>query len=172
MKLRHVDVNCDSLLISNHVNGSYEAKDPKMIMYLDVTKRLMSCFDTFNIQHVPRKNNVQADALVGLGAIFKGLSLNNIPVVHIMKPTVEILAHEMEVLALNRHGDNADEVIDSWIQTYKDYLQHRIRINNNNEARTLRMKMISFTVLDDEFLKNSSTGLLQRCLKIMRLKWF
>ncbi|XP_074326745.1 uncharacterized protein LOC141664688 [Apium graveolens] len=50
MKVRHIDVNCDSLLIVNHVNGSYEAKDPNMISYLDATKRLTSYFDTFNIR--------------------------------------------------------------------------------------------------------------------------
>ncbi|XP_074377004.1 uncharacterized protein LOC141718522 [Apium graveolens] len=66
MKFRHIDVDCDSLLIVNHVNGSYEAKDPKMITYLDVTKKLMNYFDTFNIQQVPRESNVQAGALAGL----------------------------------------------------------------------------------------------------------
>ncbi|XP_074359599.1 uncharacterized protein LOC141699478 [Apium graveolens] len=165
MKVRHININCDSLLIVNHVNGSYEAKDPKMIMYLDVSKRLTSYFDTFNIQQVPRENNVQADTLSGLGAVFKGLSLNNILVVHIMKLAVERLAHEAEVLALNRHDDNGDEVVDSYIQTYKDYLQHGIRPNNNNEANILRLKATRFTVIDNELFKKSSTGLLQRCLK-------
>ncbi|XP_074374169.1 uncharacterized protein LOC141714554 [Apium graveolens] len=38
MKVRNIVVNCDLLLIVNHVNGSYEAKDPKMIKYMDHQK--------------------------------------------------------------------------------------------------------------------------------------
>ncbi|XP_074356734.1 uncharacterized protein LOC141696500 [Apium graveolens] len=115
MKMRNIDVNCDSLLIVNHVNGSYEAKDTKMITYLDITKRFTNYFDTFNIQQVPRDNNVQADALAGLGAVSKNLNLNNILVIHITKPAVERLVHDIEVLALNQH----DVPMRSWIPRFK-----------------------------------------------------
>ncbi|XP_074336301.1 uncharacterized protein LOC141673449 [Apium graveolens] len=67
MKIKNIDVNCDSLLIVNHVKGSYEAKDPKMVACLDITKGLTNHFDNFSIQQVPRKNNVQDDALVVIG---------------------------------------------------------------------------------------------------------
>ncbi|XP_074323442.1 uncharacterized protein LOC141660360 [Apium graveolens] len=165
MKIGYIDVNYDSLLIVNHVKGSYEAKDPKMITYLDITKRLTICIDTFNIQQVPRENNVQADALAGLGAVFKDLSLSNIPVIHIMKPDIERLVHDVEVLALDQRDNNSDEGMDSWIQIYKNYLQLGVKPSDNNEASTLRIKASRFTVVDDELFKKSSTGLLQRCLK-------
>lgn len=45
MKVRHINVNSDYLLIVNHINGSYEAKDSKMIMYLDNT--LSNTYYTF-----------------------------------------------------------------------------------------------------------------------------
>lgn len=57
MKVKKIDVNYDSLLIFNHVNGSYEATDPKMITYLNIVKDLQHYFDTFNILHLPRVNN-------------------------------------------------------------------------------------------------------------------
>ncbi|XP_074355065.1 uncharacterized protein LOC141693796 [Apium graveolens] len=151
MKVRNIDANGDSLLIVNHVNGSYEAKDPKMITYLDITKKLMNYFKTFNIQQVPRENNVQADALAGLGLF--------------LKPTVERLVHDIEVLALNQHDDNTNEDMDNWIQAYKDYLQLGVKPNSNNEAKILQMKGSRFTVTYDELFKKSSTGILQRCLR-------
>lgn len=40
MKIKHVDVSCDSILVVNHVNGSYEAKDHKMATYLTIVKDL------------------------------------------------------------------------------------------------------------------------------------
>lgn len=49
MKVRYIDVNCDSFLIVNHVNGSYEEKDNKMVICLDIVKKLRHSFDTFNI---------------------------------------------------------------------------------------------------------------------------
>ncbi|XP_074346656.1 uncharacterized protein LOC141685456 [Apium graveolens] len=68
MKIKNIDVNCDSLLIVNHVKGSYESKYPKMVACLDITKGLTNHFDNFGIQQVPRESNMQADALSGLGA--------------------------------------------------------------------------------------------------------
>ncbi|XP_074337438.1 uncharacterized protein LOC141674627 [Apium graveolens] len=101
MKIKNIDVNCDWLLIVNHVKGSYEANDHKMVAYVDITKGLTNHFDNFSIQQVPRENNVQADALAGLGAVFKGLDLNNIPIVHIMKPAMEILILASGVMTLD-----------------------------------------------------------------------
>ncbi|XP_074376926.1 uncharacterized protein LOC141718440 [Apium graveolens] len=71
----------------------------------------------------------------------------------------------MEMMALDRCGDNTNEDVDNWIKVYKDYLQLIEKPKNNNEARTLRMKALRFTVIDDELFKKSSTGLLQRCLR-------
>ncbi|XP_074354106.1 uncharacterized protein LOC141693022 [Apium graveolens] len=165
MKIRSIDTNYDSPLIVNHVKGSYESKDPKMVTYLDITKKLTNCFDNFNIYKIPRENNVQADASAGLGAISKGIDLNNIPMVHIMKPAMEILIHDIEIMALNRQDDSISEDVDSWIKVYKDYLHLGVKLDNNNEARILRMKASRFTIIYDDFFKKSSMGLLQRCLR-------
>ncbi|XP_074277205.1 uncharacterized protein LOC141600847 [Silene latifolia] len=43
----------DSKLIVNHVNDCYEARDPRMMAYLDVAKELTLRFDTFNIKQIP-----------------------------------------------------------------------------------------------------------------------
>ncbi|XP_074343068.1 uncharacterized protein LOC141680865 [Apium graveolens] len=165
MKVKNIDVNCDSLLIVNHVNGSYEVKDPKIITYLDITKKLTNYFDTFNIQQVTRENNIQVDAQDGLGVVSKGLDLNNIPVIHITMPAVERLVHDIEVLALNQYNDNTNEDMEDWIRAYKDYLQLGVKPKNNNEAMIFRMKASRFTVIDNMLFKKSSTGLLQKCLR-------
>ncbi|XP_074361550.1 uncharacterized protein LOC141701822 [Apium graveolens] len=113
MKIKNIDVNCDSLLIVNRVKGSYESKDPKMVAYLDITKGLTNHFDNFSIQQVLREKNVQADALAGLGAVFKNLDLNNIPVVHIVKPSMERLVLGSEIMALEQRDDDISEDADN-----------------------------------------------------------
>ncbi|XP_074347870.1 uncharacterized protein LOC141686717 [Apium graveolens] len=169
-KIKNIYVNCESLLIVNHVKGSYKSKDHKMVAYMDITKGLTNHFNYFSIQ-VPRENNVQADALAGLGAVFKGLDLNNIPVVHIMKRAMERLILESGVITLDQRDDKTSKDVDSWMKTYKDYSQFGTMPTNNNEARILRMKASMFTIIDGELFKKCSTGLLQICLKSMRQTW-
>lgn len=69
MKIKHMNIKCDSLLIVNQVNGSYEEKDMKMITYLSIVKDLQSYFESFNIEQISREINTEADALAWLGAI-------------------------------------------------------------------------------------------------------
>ncbi|XP_074350043.1 uncharacterized protein LOC141689596 [Apium graveolens] len=122
MKIKNIDANCDSLLIVNHVKGSYEAKDSKMLAYLDITKGLTNYFDNFSKQQVPRENNVQADVLAGLGAVLKNIDLNNIRVVHIVKPAMERLALGTETMTLDQHDDDTSVDVENWIKRFKDYL--------------------------------------------------
>lgn len=60
---------------------------------------------------------------------------------------------------------NMSKDMESWIQTYKKYLQHGVKPDNINEARVLRMKASIFTIVDNILFKKSATGLLQRCLE-------
>lgn len=160
MKVKHIDVHYDSLLIVNHVNGSYEAKDPKMIAYLGVVKRLRHSFNKFNIQQVPREQNTQADALAGLGAVFRTVNCSNIPVIHFMKPAIEREGDEVAVESLD-----VETIDKGWTGAYKDYLLYGIQPDNSNEARILRMKASRFVIVNEVLYKKSATGLLQRCLE-------
>ncbi|XP_017224963.1 uncharacterized protein LOC108201178 [Daucus carota subsp. sativus] len=162
MKVKHIDIYCDSLLIVNQINGSYEAKDPKMLTYLDMIKKLQLSFDTFNIQQVPRESNTQADALAGLGSVLKNTGITSIPIVHIMQPAS---LRMKEQLALCVDNMQTDDVTENWMQPFKNYLQHGTLPANTNEARILRMKASRFTLVDDVLFKKSITGLLQRCLR-------
>ncbi|XP_074341964.1 uncharacterized protein LOC141679362 [Apium graveolens] len=142
---------------------SRDPMKPKILKWL-FTSTLINYLDNFNIQQVPRKNNVQADALARMGAVFKNLDLNNIPVIHIVKPAMEILAFGTETMTLDQRNDDTSEDADNWIKRFKDYLQFGTLPANNNEARVLRMKASRFTIINGELFKKSSTGLLQRCL--------
>ncbi|XP_063948038.1 uncharacterized protein LOC135152135 [Daucus carota subsp. sativus] len=161
MLIKNINVFCDSLLIVNHVKGDYEAKDSKMMHYLDIVKGLKVKFDTFSIQQIPRESNTQADALAGLGAVLKDLSMTTIPVMHLLKPAT-LLPESAEAQIFDIQEKNDTE--DGWIQTYKNYLLHGILPDNRNDARMLRMKASRFTVIDDVLFKKSATGTLQRCL--------
>ncbi|XP_017227992.1 uncharacterized protein LOC108203528 [Daucus carota subsp. sativus] len=161
IKVKNINVHCDSLLIVNHVNGSYEAKDHKMLTYLDIMKKLQLSFDTFTIQQVPRELNTQADALAGLGAVFRSTGMSNIPIIHITQPAILRLQNESPTSIFNTH---IKENVDDWMQVYTDYLKHGVLPTDRNEARAIRMKVSRFSLIDDVLFKKSTTGLLQRCL--------
>ena len=61
------EVNSDSELIVNQVNGSYRVKKASLLpLYLEVRK-LAEGFSPFRIRHVPRAENRQADRLANEG---------------------------------------------------------------------------------------------------------
>ncbi|GJU98425.1 reverse transcriptase domain-containing protein [Tanacetum coccineum] len=63
MGIKNLQTHVDSRLVANQVNGSYIAKEPGMIQYLEKVKTLTSSFKKFSIKQVPRSENKKADAL-------------------------------------------------------------------------------------------------------------
>ncbi|GJS77333.1 reverse transcriptase domain-containing protein [Tanacetum coccineum] len=54
MGVKNLQANVDSRLVANQVNGTYVAKEPGMIKYLEKVKNLASTFKEFSIKQVPR----------------------------------------------------------------------------------------------------------------------
>nr|GEX00374.1 reverse transcriptase domain-containing protein [Tanacetum cinerariifolium] len=63
MGVKNIQTHMDSRLVANQVNGSYVAKEPGMIQYLEKVKTLTGSFKKFSIKQVPRSENKKADAL-------------------------------------------------------------------------------------------------------------
>ncbi|XP_056688346.1 uncharacterized protein [Spinacia oleracea] len=53
----------DSQLIVSQVNGTYEARDPTMIKYMQAVHQELEQLKSFEVRQVPRSENNQADAL-------------------------------------------------------------------------------------------------------------
>nr|GEU42375.1 hypothetical protein [Tanacetum cinerariifolium] len=61
--VKNLQANVDSRLVANQVNGTYIAKEPGMIKYLEKVKNLTSTFKEFSIKQIPRGENKKADVL-------------------------------------------------------------------------------------------------------------
>ena len=68
MNIKNLQVYVDSLLLTNHFNGSYAVKGEKLALYLEIVKNLAICFKKFVLEQVPREENAEADALANLGS--------------------------------------------------------------------------------------------------------
>jgi len=62
----------DSLLVTGQVTGEFQAKDPQMAAYLEYVQELRKSFVLFEVMHVPREQNAQADLLAKLPSSGKG----------------------------------------------------------------------------------------------------
>ncbi|XP_070004913.1 uncharacterized protein [Nicotiana sylvestris] len=63
-----VEAKCDSLLVVNHANGTYEVREDRMQRYLDKIQIKIRRFREWTLVHIPREQNSEADALTNLGS--------------------------------------------------------------------------------------------------------
>jgi ribonuclease HI len=59
-----LEVRMDSELVVRQVNGIYRVKHPDLIPLSEKARRLLRKFSRFTVQHVRRKDNAAADAVV------------------------------------------------------------------------------------------------------------
>ncbi|XP_038973279.1 uncharacterized protein Mb2253c-like [Phoenix dactylifera] len=63
LKAEDLKVFSDSQLVVSQVLGDFEAKESSMQKYLQKARKLISALGSFNIQHIPRAENLRADQL-------------------------------------------------------------------------------------------------------------
>ncbi|KAH6815278.1 hypothetical protein C2S51_020098 [Perilla frutescens var. frutescens] len=68
-KRLHMKVYGDSKLVINQINGEYKVKKPELLPYVEYAQRMIGWLGNVEIEHVPRKENKQADALAKLASI-------------------------------------------------------------------------------------------------------
>ena len=68
MGARSLLAKSDSLLVTGHVTGEYQAKDLQMAAYLRYIQVLKGAFAMFELVHVPREQNARADLLAKLAS--------------------------------------------------------------------------------------------------------
>ena len=89
LHIKDIQVYVDSLLITNHYNGSYAVKGEKFALYLEVLKEIAATFDFFELSQVPREENTEADTLANLGSALRIPPDTMIPIVHLMIPAID-----------------------------------------------------------------------------------
>ncbi|GJY27604.1 reverse transcriptase domain-containing protein [Tanacetum coccineum] len=101
--VQNLEVNVDSKLVANQVNGTYIAKETDMIKYLEKVKALASTFRAFSIKQVPRSKNKKADALSKMAST----SFTHLSKQVLVEELKEKSVNESEVLAVvEEEGDS------------------------------------------------------------------
>uniref|UniRef100_A0A7S2W1N6 RNase H type-1 domain-containing protein n=1 Tax=Rhizochromulina marina TaxID=1034831 RepID=A0A7S2W1N6_9STRA len=61
--VKHLHIQGDSLLVVNQINKVYRVKSETLLPLYNTCVELLSRFDSFSIEHVPRRENKRADEL-------------------------------------------------------------------------------------------------------------
>ncbi|KAK1432046.1 hypothetical protein QVD17_08935 [Tagetes erecta] len=164
--IRYLQVFVDSLLITNHFNGSYAVKGERLSQYLEIVKKLSRDFVYFKIMQVPREENTEADALANLASSMKIPEGMTIPVIHILEPAIQQEGYEVRSTSENRDQRIQDPSEDkvSWTAPIRDYIQHGT-IPTNENPKAFRTKVSRYTLINDVLYRQSLAGPYLRCLE-------
>ncbi|XP_074271450.1 uncharacterized protein LOC141595386 [Silene latifolia] len=179
LKVRNVRVYSDSLIVVNHVNNEYVARDPKMIAYLKIATERKSKFRTFKITQVPREQNMEADALATLGSTFQPAELSNIPITHVLTPSIQEepnqrpmkedvhvqCAQGTRTLVSAVGQQDAD-----WRVPYLNWLRDGTLPKDRKEAQSFRIKASRYIMIDNILFRKSLAGPCLRCLSKEEVK--
>uniref|UniRef100_A0A803NB56 RNase H type-1 domain-containing protein n=1 Tax=Chenopodium quinoa TaxID=63459 RepID=A0A803NB56_CHEQI len=87
--IKSVQVCSDSQLIVGQMMKEFEVKEENMKAYFEKAEGLTRSFDKFEIRHIPRSENQQADALARLASSAEGIAPRNIMWEVLEKPSTK-----------------------------------------------------------------------------------
>ncbi|XP_075662699.1 uncharacterized protein LOC142632169 [Castanea sativa] len=86
---KEVEIYSDSRLVVNQVQGSFEAKDPRMIEYLQLVKQTIVRFLSVRVDQVARGQNQHADSLAILASSIADAVPRSIRVELVSEPSIK-----------------------------------------------------------------------------------
>ncbi|XP_074271141.1 uncharacterized protein LOC141595069 [Silene latifolia] len=173
LKVRNLRVFSDSLLVVNHINNEYVARDSKMIAYLKIATEQKSKLRSFKITQVPRDQNVEADALATLGATFQPTELSNIPITHVLIPAIqkEPGQNPLKEAAHVQYTQEARTLVSregqqdpDWRVPYINWLRDGTLPEDRKEVQSFRIKASKYILIDNIVFRKSLAGPCLRCL--------
>ncbi|XP_073107344.1 uncharacterized protein [Elaeis guineensis] len=142
----------NSQLIVGQIKDEFETRDPTMAKYHQKVKDLMAPFEYFEISHIPRAENAQADALSRLATSDYG-ALGRTFVESLERPSIDEVEKVLQLMA---------EL--SWMDPIAQYLTDRSTPEDSTEARRLRWTASQYMMIDGRLYKRSFSFPLLKCL--------
>ncbi|XP_075640313.1 uncharacterized protein LOC142612068 [Castanea sativa] len=138
---------CDSRLIVGQVQGDFEAKDLRMLWYLNQVKYSLRDFHSFTLEHVPRSKNSHADSLSTLATT----SRENLPRI-ILVEDYALPDYDVPVPV----GVHFTWMGPSWMDPLFTFLKSGLLLEGKTEAEKIGRKMPRFSLYEDEKLYKRS----------------
>ncbi|XP_074323147.1 uncharacterized protein LOC141660084 [Apium graveolens] len=160
-KIRSVDVRAknlkvckDSRLVVAQVNGEFETKDDTMAKYLRVVKRILTQFDEWYAEHIPREENTTTDAL----SHFSLFEIENYPRSIYFQVLNTPTIHVINLIA-------PVGVTSCWIDPIKTHLETGWIPGDAQEARKLSVRALRYSLIEGLLYKRSFVIPYLKCLR-------
>ncbi|XP_075504417.1 uncharacterized protein LOC142541849 [Primulina tabacum] len=140
----------DSQLITQQIKGVYEAKDDRMLKYLQLIKARAEVFADWGIEQISREENSEADTLAKMDA-----SLSEVSTREILHASRLILSTEEETLP---------EPEDSWMTRLIKFIVNNELPEDRARAQKTKRQAPKFVLLNNILYRRSFQGPLLKCL--------
>ena len=154
MEVDQLKVCSDSQLVVKQIEDTYEAKGEKMILYLRKVWELLRKFVLIQVRHIPRAENLRADALAKLATASQEDLSKLTPVKHLSEPSIDLNSEEVSPVMFGP----------SWMDPIWDFLIERLLPNDPKEASKLRLKSARFTIHPGALYKRGFFTPILKCI--------
>ncbi|XP_016173638.1 uncharacterized protein LOC107616157 [Arachis ipaensis] len=143
-------VYCDSLLVVQQVNHSFQTKDQILLKYLDIVRKLLNDFSNIEVIHIPREQNHRADTLSKLATT--QTQTTTLLQSTLSRPSIDIL----NILSMINEG--------SWQQPYIQYLRSGSIPEQIKDKIKFRRQASFFTLMNNILYRRGYSRPLLKCL--------
>ncbi|XP_075499950.1 uncharacterized protein LOC142538523 [Primulina tabacum] len=140
----------DSQLITQQIKGVYQAKDDRMIKYLQLIRAQADIFADWSIEQIPREENGEADALAKMAA-----SLSEVSTQEVLHVSRLILSTEEEILPIPD---------DSWMTPLIKFIMNNELPEDKAQAQKIKSQALRFVLLNNILYMRSFQGPSLKCL--------
>ncbi|KAI3470777.1 hypothetical protein Pfo_027440 [Paulownia fortunei] len=163
IKQLHLKVYGDSKLVVNQLLGLYEVKKPELLPYFNYVRRLIGWLGDVVIEHIPRTDNKQADALANLTFIVampEGKARVSICRSWVVPPIFE---------DENYDEDEENHIVEvfekeDWCQPLVDYLKYEKLPDDPRQRVDIQRRAARFIHYKSTLYRCSFDGVFLRCL--------
>ena len=154
MEVDQLEICSDSQLVVKHIEDSYEARGEKIIPYLKKVRELLKKFIRVQVRHMPRAENIRANALAKLATTSPEDLDRQILVEHLPEPSVNVDDEEVSPVTSEP----------SWMDPIWDYLLDGTLPSDPKEASKLRTRSSRFTIHWGTLYKRGFSTAILKCV--------
>ncbi|XP_075515655.1 uncharacterized protein LOC142550316 [Primulina tabacum] len=147
----------DLQIVTQQIKGIYEAKNDKMLKYLQLIKTQAKSLVDWSIEQIPRDANVEADSLAKM--------LASLPDVN----TREVLYFARLVLSIDEDVPPPRE--SSWMTPLIEFITHGKLPEEKAQAQKIKKQALRFVLLNKVLHKRSYQGPLLKCIAMGEVEY-
>nr|ABG65975.1 retrotransposon protein, putative, Ty3-gypsy subclass [Oryza sativa Japonica Group] len=146
--VRRLLIRTDSKLVAGHVDKSFEVKKEGMKRYLEAVRSMEKCFTGITVEHLPRDQNEEADALAksaacggphSPGIFFKVLHAPSVPM-----DSLEVMAIDQEKLGEDPYD---------WRTSFVKHLETGWLPVDEAEAKHLQLRATKYKMVSGQLYR-------------------